>query len=120
MDDLQAAPEDAGRWLAFLRHEEQLLSTSTAPLDAATTGGRYGVTLFHLYDWATKTIPRRGGGSGEAYLQIWLGYARHQGSDPPPLLLQSFSPALPCQVMSCLAPPSCSRGQASCLIPGAT
>jgi len=77
--ELQAAPESAERWIAFLRHEENTLSASTNPLEAATTGGRHGVTLFHLYEWATKTVPRRGNYNSEAYLQIWLGYARHQG-----------------------------------------
>eukprot|EP00873_Tetraselmis_striata_P044244 jgi/Tetstr1/464508/TSEL_009266.t1 len=76
---VREAPESAERWAAFLAAEEALLAGCTHPLEAAAAGGRHGVTLLHLYDWATKLVPKRANHRSAAYLTIWLGYARCLG-----------------------------------------
>jgi hypothetical protein len=64
----------------FLENEEAALAgvgaTVTAELSMVAKMGRQPVTLFQLYKWATRIVPKR---NIEAYLQLWLGYARHQG-----------------------------------------
>lgn len=67
-----ASPE---AWWAFLQAEEAALCGSTATLSGASRGG---VTLFDLYHWATKLVPRQANYGSEAYVKIWLGYARQQ------------------------------------------
>ena len=37
------------------------------------------VSLFQLYKLATRVAPKS---NDRAYLQLWLGYARHQGWEP--------------------------------------
>ena len=71
--ELRAEPESPVAWLGFLQHECQI--------NVAATGqswGRGNVTLFKMYDWAIKTVPRSGNSKNEAYLRLWLGYAREQ------------------------------------------
>ncbi|KAK9828905.1 hypothetical protein WJX72_002702 [[Myrmecia] bisecta] len=65
-------------WLSFLEHEEAVLSGSTNTLDGAFRTNRQGVTLFHLYSWATKVVERHGNYQNIAYLRLWLGFARQQ------------------------------------------
>ncbi len=38
--------------------------------------GQRAVSLFQLYKLATRMVPKS---NERAYLQLWLGYARHQG-----------------------------------------
>eukprot|EP00854_Cymbomonas_tetramitiformis_P016276 gene16276-19315_t len=68
---LRASPESSSTWLAFLEHEGR----SNAERSQKTRGG---VTLFRLYEWATKTIPRHGNRENETYVRIWLGYIKEQ------------------------------------------
>lgn len=42
------------------------------------TGGGAGVGLRSLYGWSTRLVPRQSNAHGEAFLQLWLGFARHQ------------------------------------------
>lgn len=83
----EAVQRDSGSpeaWWAFLQAEEAALAGGGAGGGGATatlTQGvaqRGGVSLFDLYLWATKQIPRQNNYSNEAYLKIWLGYARQQ------------------------------------------
>ncbi len=67
--------ESPEAWWAFLQQEESVQSSSTATL---TQSGRGGVGLFDLYHWATKLVPRQSNYRNEAYVKIWLGYARQQ------------------------------------------
>lgn len=69
---VRATPEVPGPWLEFLQHET---TQTTSP------AVRGGVTLFRLYEWATKTIPRSGNSKNEEYLRVWLGYALEQGCE---------------------------------------
>lgn len=78
---LKANPSSPAAWLQFLKHEESILATSTMPLESVN--GRGGaVSMVRLYEWATRVIPRLGNEKDETYLQIWLGFARHQVSAP--------------------------------------
>jgi hypothetical protein len=79
---LRREPESPATWLAFLQHEEHNIAAS-GPHNIARARG--GVTLFKLYDWATKTVPRSGNSKVEDYLRLWLGYAREQACAPDPL-----------------------------------
>ena len=80
------------RW-AFLAHEEQALAGSqvstTLELPAGARPGQRTVSLFQLYKLATRVAPKS---NDRAYLQLWLGYARHQGYESPALC----NPALVC------------------------
>lgn len=75
MRQASASPE---AWWALLQQEEAALAAAGS--GTATLGGaaRGGVALFDLYQWATKLVPRQANCSNEAYLKIWLGYARQQ------------------------------------------
>lgn len=81
--DLPADPYstacDFNRW-EFLANEEAALAGAganvTLELTVAAKTGTQAVSLFQLYKWATRVVPKR---NSAAYLQLWLGYARHQG-----------------------------------------
>jgi hypothetical protein len=75
VDALKKGCESPEAWWAFLQQEESTLSTNTATLSQS---GRGGVSLFDLYHWATKLVPRQDNYRNEAYIKIWLGYARQQ------------------------------------------
>ena len=80
-------PNSADAWLNFLDNEEACLRVGGAsasdvlvPKDeegsAAGKGG--GVSLYNLYHKATELVHRSKGRPLEAYVKIWVGYARHQ------------------------------------------
>jgi hypothetical protein len=74
LQELQEQPTTANAWLAFLTHEEEIaVSTQTGhPADST------GVSLYHLFYWATQVVPRAKNQTKEEYVKLWLGYARHQ------------------------------------------
>ncbi len=74
-DTVRAAPNSPEVWWALLAAEEAALGGATATLDRA---GRSGVSLFDLYRAATQAVPRQGNYQNEAFIHIWLGFARHQ------------------------------------------
>ena len=71
------------RW-RFLAHEEAALAGGDVAMTgelserggAGARAGRPRVSLFQLYKWATRVCPKS---NGQAYLHLWLGYARQQG-----------------------------------------
>lgn len=80
------------RW-HFLQHEDTLLLSKShggegrasdpggAGASSASAGAGSGagsVSLFHLFRRATELVQRTKGRPSEAYIQIWLGYAKHQ------------------------------------------
>jgi len=81
--DLPAQPHSTActfnRW-EFLANEEAALAGAganvTMELTVGAKMGAQAVSLFQLYKWATRVVPKR---NSTAYLQLWLGYARHQG-----------------------------------------
>lgn len=75
---VQAKPESAEAWWAFLANEEAIGGTCTGSLSSALKASRNAVTLFSLFTLATQTVPRKGNYDNKAYLSLWLGYARHQ------------------------------------------
>lgn len=81
----QAGALPCCRW-AFLSHEEQALAGSqvstTLELPTSARLGQRTVSLFQLYKLATRVAPKS---NDRAYLQLWLGYARHQGWESPAL-----------------------------------
>jgi hypothetical protein len=72
---VKASPQSAEAWRALLAFEESHGSNMTHGLQADP--GR--VSLYHMYYWATTLVPRSSSKSHkEAYLQLWLGFARQQ------------------------------------------
>lgn len=76
-DAVRAAPESPEAWWALLASEEAAGGGTTASL-GGRGGGRGGVTLLDLYSAATQTVPRQPNYANEAYLRLWLGFARQQ------------------------------------------
>jgi hypothetical protein len=80
---LQEQPAAPEAWLALLAHEEAIAKALGAP----DCPERAGVSLYHLYYWATQVVPRAKNQQREEYVRLWLGYARHQWcvcARPPP------------------------------------
>lgn len=67
-------PTSADAWHRFLQHEESVAAVNRAVPDQAGKG----ISLYHLYHKATEMVQRNKGRASEAYINIWLGYARHQ------------------------------------------
>ena len=65
---LQADSCSAEAWWAFLQHEEGLAAAAASPPKG----------LGALFGWATRTVPRQGKASSEAYQLLWIGLARQQ------------------------------------------
>ncbi|KAF6261004.1 hypothetical protein COO60DRAFT_832255 [Scenedesmus sp. NREL 46B-D3] len=77
---VKASPQSAEAWRALLAYEESHGSNMTHGLQADP--GR--VSLYHMYYWATTLVPRSSSKSHkEAYLQLWLGFARQQWARSP-------------------------------------
>ena len=56
--------------------------STTLELPMGARHGQRTVSLFQLYKLATRVAPKS---NDQAYLQLWLGYARHQGWESPAL-----------------------------------
>lgn len=67
---VKAAPTCADAWAALLAHEEVQHGSVTAQHGQQDAGR---VSLYHLFVHATKLVPRS---KRDAYLALWLGYAR--------------------------------------------
>ncbi len=74
LQKLQENPTSADAWLAFLAHEEEI-AKATQNIRVCDNSG---VSLYHLFYWATQVVPRAKNQSREEYIKLWLGYARHQ------------------------------------------
>jgi hypothetical protein len=70
---VKAAPECADAWHALLCYEEAHHANQTQHGAGAQQQDSGRVSLYHLYVHATKLVPRS---RRDAYLQLWLGYAR--------------------------------------------
>jgi serine/threonine-protein kinase TTK/MPS1 len=75
---VRANPQSAQAWLEFLEGEEAMFAEKMTGKVNVVTGQRNGVTLYRLYELATKTLPRSGNAKNEDYLRVYLGYARQQ------------------------------------------
>lgn len=73
---VKAAPQSAEAWRALLIFEEAHSSNITQQQPGGGDPSR--VSLYHLYYWATQEVPRSKNQQKEAYLQLWLGFARQQ------------------------------------------
>lgn len=73
---VKAAPQSADAWRALLAFEEAHSSNITQQQPGGGDPSR--VSLYHLYYWATQEVPRTKNQHKEAYLQLWLGFARQQ------------------------------------------
>lgn len=73
---VHACPHSAEAWKAMLAYEEAHNSNSTQQQSLAADPSR--VSLYHLYYYATQLVPRNKNQHKEAYLQLWLGFARQQ------------------------------------------
>jgi len=73
---VKACPQSAEAWRALLAYEEAHSSNLTQQQGATSDPSR--VSLYHLYYYATQLVPRNKNQQKEAYLQLWLGFARQQ------------------------------------------
>ena len=80
-------PNSAEAWFNFLNNEEAVAKQEGDVLEtgAELKGGgevpaaKAGVVgLYHLYHRATELVQRSKGRPLDAYVKIWVGYARHQ------------------------------------------
>ena len=62
--------------------------STTLELPKGMQPGQRAVSLFQLYKLATRLAAKS---SEPAYLQLWLGYARHQGYSACPLMKTSHA-----------------------------
>jgi hypothetical protein len=69
-------PNGAEAWFNFLQYEENLAAQQQL-LPSCIVGGKR-LSLLHWYHKATEFVQRSRGQAAEAYVGIWLGYARHQ------------------------------------------
>ena len=75
---VRANPTSPQAWLEFLEGEESMFAEKMTGKVNVVTGSRNGVSLYRLYELATKTLPRSGNAKNEDYLRVYLGYARQQ------------------------------------------
>ncbi len=76
---ITALPESPEAWWALLRREEELATAAAGASPAIVNRvTRNGVSLFDLYRWATKVVPRQNNYKNEAFISLWLGFARQQ------------------------------------------
>jgi serine/threonine-protein kinase TTK/MPS1 len=68
--DADAAPA----WLALLAHEERCSAASSASSPGAAAA------VQRLYELATRALPRAGRSRDDAFLRVWLGFARAQAA----------------------------------------
>jgi hypothetical protein len=73
---VQSSPQSAEAWRALLAFEEAHCSNVTQQQPGGGDPAR--VSLYHLYYYATQLVPRNNNQHKEAYLQLWLGFARQQ------------------------------------------
>lgn len=74
---VKANPQSAEAWRSWLAYEEAHCGNITHSWQAAADPGK--VSLYHMYYWATTLVPRSSSKSHkEAYLKLWLGFARQQ------------------------------------------
>lgn len=78
---VKADPLSPEAWLVFLLGEEahQGALTGTLPGQAVNGGDAGGISLYHLYFWATQLLqPSSKYRSNESFIRLWIGYATHQ------------------------------------------
>lgn len=73
---VKACPQSAEAWRALLAYEEAHSSNLTQQQPGG--GDPTRVSLYHLHYYATQLVPRNKNQQKEAYLQLWLGFARQQ------------------------------------------
>ena len=78
-------PTSADAWVSFLEQEECQPTVHGSPTTVTLVGSsssRCVVTLLHLYQKATELVVRTKGRSAEAYVKLWVGYAKQQWWGP--------------------------------------
>ncbi len=99
------APE---AWLNFLQHEEALAQQH--PHLYAPPGSQHRSSLLYWYQRATEMVHRPKGQGADAYLSLWLGFARHQWCACRPAHTRRRLPApRPSRSTSSLSPVHSSR-----------
>lgn len=82
---VKADPLSPEAWLAFLSNEEAAYGNVTASLPGVAPGepgSGGGISLYHMFYWATQLVPRSKNQFKDAYIQLWLGYAKQQWCAP--------------------------------------
>lgn len=78
VSNVKLNPQSAEAWRSLMAYEESHSANNTYGLHAATAVDNNKVSLYHVYYWATQLVPRSKNQHKEAYLQLWLGFARQQ------------------------------------------
>jgi hypothetical protein len=76
-DMVMENPASPEAWLCFLEAEEAA-SVSEMPKTTVVQQQARSMALYRLYHKATELVQRGKGRSAEAFVNIWLGYARFQ------------------------------------------
>lgn len=77
-DAVKASPESPEGWWALLQQEEAWAAAAGATAGLERGAARGGISLLDLYRAATKTVPRQNNYGNEAFIKLWLGFARQQ------------------------------------------
>ena len=82
VEAVKAAHQSPEAWWTLLQQEEGWAAAAgaTASLERGAAA-RGGVSLADLYAAATKVVPRQNNYSNDAFIKIWLGFARQQWCD---------------------------------------
>ncbi|KAA6419896.1 MAG: Serine threonine kinase [Trebouxia sp. A1-2] len=65
-------------WWSIIQHAES--QQAACQSDPKPRDKRQGLALLQLYEWATQQIPRQGNYNNDAFLKLWIGYAKQQWS----------------------------------------
>jgi len=73
-DAVHKHPELPEPWWLLIQHAES--QQDSAHTDPKPQGKRQGLAMLQLYEWATKQVPRQGNYGNDAFLKLWIGYAK--------------------------------------------
>jgi len=63
-------------WWSIIQHAES--QQAACQSDPKPRDKRQGLAMLQLYEWATKQVPRHGNYNNDAFLKLWIGYAKQQ------------------------------------------
>lgn len=66
-------PEPWWSLIQLAESQHDASHTNSKPSD-----NRQGLAMLQLYEWATKQVPRQGNYDNDAFLKLWIGYAKQQ------------------------------------------
>lgn len=63
-------------WWSIIQHAES--QQAACQPDPKPHDKRQGLAMLQLYEWATKQVPRQGNYDNDAFVKLWIGYAKQQ------------------------------------------